>query len=579
MLRLIKARSGVNSVIIKQAGENPYHWHSTVDPIQEAGEWLNHIQLEEYTAYVVLGCGLGYHVRALWDNLPKNSILFVFTTDLEFNIAMQEKNRGPLYNLQDKRIFFICGSQLYDIAVSIANTMIDYDVKKIEICKHYPTMRMNADFYALCEEKLVDLIGEKMALTFNVSICTGKRFIENYWNNISYIATNPGIANFENAFRGWPCIVVASGPSLNKNIDILKNCLPYAVIIAAGSTMGALRKHGITPHFLVVTDANPEMFAALDGYCNEHTVLVASKEVYHKVVSRYPGRCCFTYTSDDSDRNLFAKYLPPTMQLKQTASVATAAVDFANHCGAEKIIMVGQDLAFAEDTDHADGVNTVGYECERVEVPGYFGDMVSTIYQFKIAIEYLESYVKTRPNIRFINATQGGAKIAGMEQLPLHEVKNLFLATQLPIEDKINRIFEEFGAENSGVDPLIHEMLQYQSHCCNVLHELENYAQEHSDFWMVAENQEIEEVDVKTVELCRFFNEIKNHAFAPSYKIFLSPRLQLIEFYKQDRLQSPVIYQLYIQLFNEFKEFIDQLHQWIEEALNSLKNEANRMDR
>lgn len=563
MCKLIKTRSGVNSAIIKQAGENPYHLHSTIDPVKEAREWVSHIQIEEYTAYVVLGCGLGYQVRALWDKIPENSILCLFVTETEYNLVMQAETKGPLYKLKDKRflLYYVC--ELYDMATVIAHRMVDFDIKKVNLCKYYPAMRIKADFYALCEETLVDLIGEKMTMTVNLNITTGKLFIENYWTNMPYIGTNPGIANFKNAFQGWPCIVVSGGPSLNKNINILKDCLPYAVVIAAGSTMGALHKQGITPHFLVVTDANSFMFDDLERCCDEHTVLVASIEVCHKVVERYPGRICFTYTIDD-DRNIFADYLPSTVRLRQTSTVATVAVDFAQHCGAEKIIMVGQDLAFTGDYDHADGIQCGGYAAfDLVEVPGYYGGMVPTIASFKTAIEYLETYVKNISHIRFINATEGGAQIAGMEQLPLAEVKTEFLGMVLPIGDKINGIFEEFGANKFKIDPLLNEMVHYHEHCCNILQLLENYNKERPDFRMISEAEDIDIMIAKTQDLREFFNEIKNHAAAPSYKLFLNPRLQLVEFYKQDGLHISSVYGFYLEVFMEFQEFINTLLQWI----------------
>jgi len=563
MFKVIKARSGKNTVIIKQENENYYHLHSAVDPIQEANEWLSHIQLEEYTVYVVFGCALGYHIRALWDTIPENSILVVLLTKAEYSMAINKKNQGPLYNLQNKRLFMFEAFDVYNLAVEIANNMVNFNIKKIQICKYYPAMRINADFYGLCEENLVKSVGAKMALAVNINMATGWSFIENYWRNIPYIATSPGIANFKDLFSGWPCIVVSGGPSLNKNISILKECLPYAVVIASGSTMLALHKHGIEPHFLVVTDAGDIMAGLLDGFCNEQTVLLTSVEAHHKVAAMYPGRVCFTYTIDD-DRNIFAEYLPKTARLRQTSTVATVAVDFAQYCGAEKIIMVGQDLAFTGDKYHADGIGG-GYEdSDVVEVPGYNGGMVPTMSSFKLAIEYLETYAKGTSNIHFINATEGGAKIAGMEQLPLDQVKNKFLDKKLPIVDKINGIFKEFSAQNFKVEPLINEMVQYQLHCSNILQLLENYDKEHPNFRMISEDRDT--LIANTQDLCELFNEIKNHAAAPGYKLFLKPRLQLVEFYIQDGEPIPSIYGLYVDIFEGLYDLVYKLHHGINET-------------
>lgn len=576
--KFIKAKSGANSVLVKQFDQKPFHLHSTVDPNREAQEWVNHIKIEDHTTYIVFGCGLGYHVRALWEKLPPNSILCVFVTETEAWMVTQAGNKSPVNNLQNKRLFWIKIIQLYDIAVAISNTMIEYDIKKIQLCKYYPAMRLNADFYDLCEKNIIDLIGEKMSLTFNVNISTGRSFIENYWRNVPYIAANPGIIDFENLFKDWPCIVVAAGPSLNKNIQILKECLPYAVVIAAGSTMGALHRAGITPHFLVVTDANSMMFDDLDGCCDENTVLIASNEVYPKVVSRYPGRLCFIYTSDD-DRNILEQQLPLTARLKQTASVATVAVDFARYCGAGKIIMVGQDLAFSEDRYHAEGVRAAGYEeKELVEVPGYHGGTVPTVYSFKAVIEYLESYVSALDDkIHFINATEGGAKLQGMEQMPLFEVKEKYFAKKLPVADKIDSVFQKFNESHFNKNTLRHEIGKHQEHSEKIIKMLEEFEKKYPDFRAVSEEMELDLVLQKTKELYGLIDTIRNHEMASSYKIFLIPRIRLIEFYKQDGLHATVIYELYLRLFNEFKEFMGALYEWISNALNALDtNKENR---
>ncbi len=65
------------------------------------------------------------------------------------------------------------------------------------------------------------------------------------------------------AAENIPAVVVGSGPSLGMEIEALRRLKNHVCIIAAGSSIQALLKHGIEPDLIVAmdpSDKNYEVF-------------------------------------------------------------------------------------------------------------------------------------------------------------------------------------------------------------------------------------------------------------------------------------------------------------------------------
>jgi hypothetical protein len=76
--------------------------------------------------------------------------------------------------------------------------------------------------------------------------------VENRCRNFRYLQPQHSIKPLGNVFHGKPIIIVGSGPSLDKNINLLKNLYDKVIIIACGSAIEPLTLKGIIPHFLML---------------------------------------------------------------------------------------------------------------------------------------------------------------------------------------------------------------------------------------------------------------------------------------------------------------------------------------
>ncbi len=230
--------------------------------------------------------------------------------------------------------------------------------------------------------------------------------------------------------RDIPGIVVAAGPSLNKNIDELKKAKGRAFIIAVDTAIKPLLDKGIIPDMFVIVDGEKPLYLVEREEARKIPMLytlVASNEVldYHTGM-KFGFNEGFRYAEKIYAR---VRNKVPFGLLPGGGSVATFAFALLHKIGIKHIILVGQDLALTGNKTHADG--TFHEKMEELDtsncimVEGNYEEKVPTRLDFLNYLEWYDNYVEGCKNnikgFRVINATEGGAKIKGTEVMTLKE--------------------------------------------------------------------------------------------------------------------------------------------------------------
>ena len=306
--------------------------------------------------------------------------------------------------------------------------------------------RVDIDLYkkwlpVLDESLLVDQSFSEETLTFfqqvgsvfnskilnkNTINTLGNDFLENSLLNapLSYASNSLGVLKAQ--YDGRPVMIMAGGPSLDKQLETIKQHQKYFCIVVVASVYNACLNHDIKPDFIMVSDtlnypiwpSNPESIVIMDVGCDP----VAAWKAPQKTV----------FMSHRPDISSFLKSLNISCDyLLSGGSVANTAYSFAKHIGAKSIVLVGQDLAFSEDQDHSKH-HTDPYD-ERMrrvraamgfKVKGYYGSTVLTERPYLMFKEWFESQIRENPEILVFNCTEGGAFIDGANHLPLNVVCN-----------------------------------------------------------------------------------------------------------------------------------------------------------
>lgn len=276
--------------------------------------------------------------------------------------------------------------------------------------------------------------------------------------NLPAIADSAHLTALGTALQGLPFVIIAPGPSLDKNIGLLKQLKGRAVLMAAAQCARALSKAGITPDFLVVIDPG-DLVYFLDGVDTRQidALMVGVSCNPGFFAKPFKNRIIFNANAhaDQWISNLFQE----TIRLSSAGSVSVASLHIAKYLKCGPIILVGQDLALSEGKQYsshsansestpvfdADGktitFSNVSADQEKIfqatgtgsqdtiepvlQLPGYYGGTVSTRRNYHlfhgefVQIARLENAEPApRP---LLNCTEGGAFIEGFAHISLAE--------------------------------------------------------------------------------------------------------------------------------------------------------------
>lgn len=254
-----------------------------------------------------------------------------------------------------------------------------------------------------------------------------------------------------------PGIVVAAGPSLNKNIEELKNAKGKAFIIAVDTAIKPLLKAGIVPDMFFVIDAmKPLELVKMEGARN--IPMITTLNAASDLLNYHTGAKFFFNEMYLFAEKIFDRSGKPYGDVASGGSVATNAFSLLYKLGITTIILVGQDLAYTNHRSHADGTFQEKMKMEDTSnfemVEGNYEEKVPTRPDFKFFLEWYVDYIKgckeRTKNFRVINATEGGAKIAGTEIMTLHEAIEETCVKEIDIENGLKQLplmLDEEGCE------------------------------------------------------------------------------------------------------------------------------------
>lgn len=367
------------------------------------------------------GFGLGYHLHMftqLYANKADVKKIMIFEGDVNiFHLAMEMTDFSHLIKHTD--IHFFVGGDPRDAISQIRKEILTdkgafYQLRSTKVIPLPANILLNDNYYREALNTTRMAFRQQMILAGND---TTDSFvgIDNLLSNIKNIVSNPGISQLKDKFKGRPAVTVAAGPSLEKNMHLMRNIRDRALIISCDASLLPLMKRNIRPHMTVTLErtAGTDMFFEnvldFDGIYLTACPLVHPRFYDAKAKKIIVFRPFSHFNWFHLDKGV----------LFTGPAVSNMAFKVAEYLGCDPIIMIGQDLAFGEDGDtHVKdmrfGDRDDYYHTETVEVEGNDGRSVKTSRTweiFKMAHEEDISYY----NGLCINATEGGAKIRGAQ--------------------------------------------------------------------------------------------------------------------------------------------------------------------
>lgn len=261
----------------------------------------------------------------------------------------------------------------------------------------------------------------------NTMILRGAQWQFNTLQNLPSLLANPGIQALEGLFQGRPGLVVGAGPSLNAVIPHLREAAAGFVVIATGTALRPLRAAGIRPDLVVSVDASIKTGPQFATVCDD-LFLACSSFAHPPILSLFRGLFVAQLPANPIDRWLNVLGMGRGY-LVAAGTVTTTAIDLARRMGCRSITTIGFDLSFADDgTTHASQSMYDGCRLDPaslIRVPGNYQAEVLTTEQFRCYLALIEDYLASHPDTIYLNATNAGARIAGMRLMRPEEIPAL----------------------------------------------------------------------------------------------------------------------------------------------------------
>lgn len=432
-----------------------WYLNSRYSANEAARTWADGFQDLNYRSNIIV-CGMAnmMYVKALLKNLGKDNIVILYEPSEElFKQVLTEIDIHE--ELEDFRLFYFVEHVNMDTFRSYIKALLEYEsieLSKITVSPNYSEVFQLEieEFLKICSTEIAVLQIYK-----NTYILYAAEMNDNLIDNIPDSIYSSSVDNLKVAIEKAdisevPAIVVAAGPSLDKNIAELKNAKGKALIIAVDSAIRALLEKDIIPDLLVTVDPHKPMMLFEDERALE-IPLVVSMHTRYDIMAKHTGKKFMssdcTYIAD-----IYGKFDKKISDLATGGSVANTAFSLAKLLGFKTIFLMGQDLAFTNNKKHAancykeKGVGEDPTE-KYAEVEGINGEMLLTFGNFKYYRDWFEAEIKDNPDIKVINTTEGGAKIHGAPNWTLKDAIENFCKKEIDFTDMIAAAEDSFDAE------------------------------------------------------------------------------------------------------------------------------------
>ncbi|ECQ5898912.1 motility associated factor glycosyltransferase family protein, partial [Campylobacter jejuni] len=386
-------------------------------------------------------CIYGIGNALLIKNLSKHyKHLFVFESEIElFILALSTIDLSEELKVY-KVVLFDCVAKDLEIQIAMIfdqQSILEYlSLYEMFISSHYYLKYYETSILSLNELciKSASVAIRNADITCFLPLLTHGQFLQNIPSMLESIPFQRILNERKNKFEN--AIVVSAGPSLTKQLSLLKAYQDKAVIFCADGALSMLEKKGIVPDYVTNLDFTDLAMKFFQNKENKTSLNVLSCATHLSLVHFLDNKSVVL-----RDDPLYQRFnLNDFGYIDTGTHVSHFSYTLALALGFKNIIMIGQDLAFDEEgNSHSKGFDFgekfSGEEnIDKLKVPAYAGkgEVLTHITwnDYRIKLEYL--FACNDQKAKFYNATEGGARINFTEELSFKECCEKLLTKEKP---------------------------------------------------------------------------------------------------------------------------------------------------
>ncbi|EFK9824334.1 motility associated factor glycosyltransferase family protein, partial [Campylobacter jejuni] len=397
----------------------------------------------EKTHRYPFACIYGIGNALLIKNLSKHyKHLFIFESEIElFILALSVIDLSEELKVY-KVVLFDCVAKDLEIQIAMIfdqQSILEYlSLYEMFISSHYYLKYYETSILSLNELciKSASVAIRNADITCFLPLLTHGQFLQNIPSMLESIPFQRILSERKNKFEN--AIVVSAGPSLAKQLPLLKAYQDKAVIFCADGALSMLEKEGIVPDYVTNLDFTDLAMKFFQNKENKTSLNILSCATHPNVVHSLKAENCMIVLRNKA---LYQRFnLNDFGYIDTGTHVSHFSYTLALALGFKNIIMIGQDLAFDEKgNSHSKGFDFgekfSGEEnIDKLKVPAYAGkgEVLTHITwnDYRIKLEYL--FACNDQKAKFYNATEGGARINFTEELSFKECCEKLLTKEKP---------------------------------------------------------------------------------------------------------------------------------------------------
>jgi hypothetical protein len=469
------------------------------NPVKEIEAQINSIE-ENYSRYPLMffyGIGNGVLVKALLQNQlhtrivivePEIEILYIVLNLIDFT-----------KELEDKRVVILHSGQ---ISFAIANDIFSQQDIKIYAKTYYFHINLKYyEHYYMNDIKRVNSIFlksiEHIVRALGNDSTDALIGLEHHIANIKKMVETPTLNELiSKAKTSEVAIIASTGPSLHKQLPLLKEIQDSVTILSVDASFPILIEHGIKPDVVFSIERVIETAAFYDKVDEKdfEDIIFAVTSISHP----YLFKSIKGGVLQISQRPFgYTKYfaLKEYEFLGIGMSAANMAFELAFHAEFKNIILIGQDLSYGKDgSSHADGhlYGSKGVDEDKTyDIVAYGGKgTVKTTLIWNLFKNFFENdiFYAQRKGIKTYNCTEGGARIEGAIETPFSKA----------IDMMVDRKYKKPLMRLNSPDTKTVEKLQ--RYCNRKIDNMQNYASQ--------KTKEVKQLFLKVAKICEKLDEV-----------------------------------------------------------------------
>ncbi|MDD5372766.1 MAG: DUF115 domain-containing protein [Sulfurimonas sp.] len=521
---------------------------------------LKNKRLKTLDKFVFFGTGLGLHISSIHEKIS-SEVYFIIEDDLElFRLSLFTTNYAKL--ALDAQLIFSIFEDKSEFSKS-SKEFLDTKYYYNHYIKYFHLLSHSEDKHE--QFHLAIASGAHFSFDYNVLLTQNLKPLDYIFGNYKFL--NKELAFADSILNEKPFLLLGAGPSLQKNIEWLRQNHKNFIIVAVSATLTLLEREHISPDIIVHLDAyhsSVELFAKIKSMdFIKNSICFFSDKIDTDVIRLFDEKNVFLF---ENGTNYKINSIKPS-----APCVGSIAYQILLILKAKNIYLLGLDLALDTKTgkthidsyvdmktisieNHTDKKEILGYSESLFKIEGNLSKEVFTNARWQTSIDVVNLSTKLlKQDSQNIFNLSDGAKFIDVNSKKVQDLELKKISRKEDIYKHLFSICLQNSSKNLNSVELnnLDEKLLHSKKLLQLVKKYKNYHQ-------LSLAKTVENILLLNTRLTNE-NEIKNYQISRVIDLYLRYILgYLFDFMNSEELEKKEfhIYNLYILILEHISQII-----------------------